>query len=275
MIIMVIILQKGEVTVFKMGPQAFGKILYPVHAFFIDGLLIDTGSRTAHRHIKNIWKNYPIHAIINTHWHEDHIGNNDYLQNTRNLPIYAHEADIPKITNAKDQKYWLYERLSWGIPKGSRVLPLSSKFQTDNYTFEIIHTPGHTPGHICLYEPENKILFSGDLFFGTRITYLRNFETFGEQLDALKKILNYDFTTLFCSFRGIIDDPKPKIRKKIAFMENLRQKVLELAEQGLSENQIQKKVLGRENYMYYMSSGDFSKKHDISRILHENSLNKN
>lgn len=33
MIIMVIITQKGEVTVFKMGPQAFGKILYPVHAF--------------------------------------------------------------------------------------------------------------------------------------------------------------------------------------------------------------------------------------------------
>ncbi|RLI63967.1 MAG: hypothetical protein DRO88_08540 [Promethearchaeia archaeon] len=245
-------------------------MIYPVHAFFIDGLLIDTGSRTSHRHIKPYWEKFPIKAIINTHWHEDHIGNNNYLQNKYHFPIYAHELDIPMIKQPRKQKYWLYERLTWGIPKPSEPSPLDLEFSTENYTFQIIHTPGHSPGHISIYEPKNRILFSGDLFFSTRITYLRTLEKFQQQLDGLKKIQKLDFNTMFCSFSGIVRSPKEKIAKKIDFMETLKENTLKLRNQGLSPREIQHQLLGREDIMSFITSHDFSKFHVIQRILEEN-----
>ena len=41
----------------------------------------------------------------------------------------------------------------------------SAQIKFGETTLEVIHTPGHTPGHLCFYEPEQKILFSGDTLF--------------------------------------------------------------------------------------------------------------
>lgn len=257
----------GGVTDFLMGPQLGKRILYPVHAFLLDDLLIDTGSRTSRKHILKEWQDIPIRTIINTHWHEDHIGNNQILQNSRDLTIYAHPLDIPQIKHPKQEKYWLYERLTWGIPEPSQPKEIPPKIQTENYTLEVIHTPGHTPGHIALYEPQKKWLFTGDLYFAPRITYLRTAENFYDQLKSLKILTELEIETLFCSFRGKIDRPLQHLQKKIEFMENLVEKTHTLAHSGVSVSKIRNRLLGREDFMSWMTGGDFTKKHVIEKIL--------
>ncbi|MFP4672897.1 MAG: MBL fold metallo-hydrolase [Desulfohalobiaceae bacterium] len=84
--------------------------------------------------------------IINTHFHWDHTwGNQELLDKTR-APLLMHEADIP-----------LYgKHVDWPL-QGNEELPLGQ------YSLQIIHTPGHTPGGISIYT--QGMLFTGDSLF--------------------------------------------------------------------------------------------------------------
>lgn len=96
--------------------------------------------------------------IINTHGHIDHIRANDQF----NLPVYIHEFDREYLTDP-------VKNLSSFFPpqyvfKGEVItIKEGEKIEVGSLSFEIIHTPGHTPGSICL-KTEN-IVFTGDTLF--------------------------------------------------------------------------------------------------------------
>ena len=99
-------------------------------------------------------------AIIATHGHLDHLWGAKWASEQWKLPVQIHEADIPMV-KAMQQQYNMF-----GIRRTSEafeVEPLS--LQPSAYSFQIIETPGHTPGSVCLYWPEEKMLLSGDTLF--------------------------------------------------------------------------------------------------------------
>ena len=81
-----------------------------------------------------------------------------------------------------------YQRIVWDWPKRSKGTAIGSTIDAGNYRFEVIHSPGHTDDHICLYEPDKKWLFTGDLFCGTTFIYLRQDENYLQILETLKKL---------------------------------------------------------------------------------------
>jgi glyoxylase-like metal-dependent hydrolase (beta-lactamase superfamily II) len=93
--------------------------------------------------------------IAATHGHYDHIGAVREIKDCYAIPFLMYEADL------------------WGLPlvgapSPDRLLKDKDSFDICHLTFDIIHTPGHTPGGICLYNEKEKVLFSGDtLFQGT------------------------------------------------------------------------------------------------------------
>ncbi len=96
--------------------------------------------------------------VINTHGHGDHIGANSKM----GLPILIHAADAQCLTNPlKNMSGMLGVPIS--SPPASRLLEDGDKINVGNLILEVIHTPGHTPGSICLRCDE--IVFTGDTLF--------------------------------------------------------------------------------------------------------------
>ena len=101
-------------------------------------------------------------AIIATHGHLDHLWGAAWASETWHTPVLMHPDDIP-MAQAMQQQYDLF-----GVrtkPKPFDIQPLNDKSSIINHQSSIINTPGHTPGSVCLYWPEEKVLFSGDTLF--------------------------------------------------------------------------------------------------------------
>ena len=105
--------------------------------------------------------------ITNTHCHFDHIMGVELIRNEYKITFQAHKDDAFWVGNATEQA------LRFGLEVGN-VSPIDSflvekdfvKF--GNTQLEIIHVPGHAPGHIVFYSEKDKILIAGDvLFYGS------------------------------------------------------------------------------------------------------------
>ena len=105
-------------------------------------------------------------SIVATHGHLDHLWGAKWATDRWNTPVLMHEADIP-MAHAMQAQYNLF-----GIRKTAEPFPIET-ITNHQSPFTFIHTPGHTPGSICLYFPNSLIpnsltpsfLLSGDTLF--------------------------------------------------------------------------------------------------------------
>lgn len=100
-------------------------------------------------------------SIIATHGHLDHLWGAAWATAKWHTPVLMHEADIP-MARAMQQQYDMF-----GVRMKAEPFPIESisnlKSQISNLS--IIPTPGHTPGSVSLYFPDDQVLFSGDTLF--------------------------------------------------------------------------------------------------------------
>jgi len=120
-------------------------------------IIIDPGAK-AERILTALGEKTQVLAILLTHAHFDHIGAiNDLLVHFK-CPIYLSEDDQPLM---------LDPQLNYSFPKRFIVqqptLPYPSKLTIGEFTFEIIETPGHTDGSVCLII--DNVMFTGDTLF--------------------------------------------------------------------------------------------------------------
>ena len=262
----------GPVVAFRAARSFFGYGYYFTAAYWVEGLLIDTTcSFTAQELLRALLQgNRPVRQIVNTHSHEDHIGANGLLQRTQAAPVLAHSLALPILANPRLQPLQLYRRVFWGWPEPSQGEPLGEWVETPHYRFQVIHTPGHCPDHICLHEPEQGWLFSADAYIGGQDRAARTDYDICAIIASLKKLAGLPLTALFPGSGTVrMNSPATEIRDKVASMEDLGAKVHELHNRGYSVPAIQKALLGPENNIYYMTLGHFRGSYLIEAYLHQ------
>tara|TARA_B100000214_G_scaffold128623_1_gene91449 strand:- start:186 stop:824 length:639 start_codon:yes stop_codon:yes gene_type:complete len=132
-------------------------------------LIIDPGCYTEKE--KYILKEFIIKQkltptkLINTHCHIDHILGNKFVYQEWGVPLYIHKADLELLENAKkiSEMYGLENYEDSPLPQ--HYVEEGNVITCGQSSFKILLTPGHAPGHICLFNKKNNILISGDVIF--------------------------------------------------------------------------------------------------------------
>jgi len=138
------------------------------NSYFVVGrsvALIDPGFNPRKVSDKGREYNIELNCFINTHCHFDHSGGGFSLRENGVLCM-VHELDADAVESGDDG--FILGGLFGKSPvacKVDRRLVGGEVIDLGGMKLEVVHTPGHTPGSICLYEPDTKSLFSGDTLF--------------------------------------------------------------------------------------------------------------
>jgi glyoxylase-like metal-dependent hydrolase (beta-lactamase superfamily II) len=108
-----------------------------------------------------------VKQILITHAHIDHIAGAQRLKALTGAPILYHESDLAMVRIMDLQASWLAIETPVVLPPDEGLTD-GQTFVVEGISGTVLHTPGHTPGSVCLYLPEHSLLLAGDtLFAGT------------------------------------------------------------------------------------------------------------
>ncbi len=151
----------------------------------------------------------PIRYVINTEHHVDHIFGNYYFKGAGR--VVHHQGVYDRFMVAfpdLDPFAYAKEAIPTDDPEGEAIFPDRETYErhpnkgtivftgdltlrVGNHTFQLLHTPGHTPGQVAVYVPEERVVFTGDTVFNDCQTWLMTSDV-PQWLDALERIRALD-----------------------------------------------------------------------------------
>jgi glyoxylase-like metal-dependent hydrolase (beta-lactamase superfamily II) len=203
------------------------------HSYLIKGedlcVLIDPGVR---QHVDALQRGMSnagvsvrdVDLVICTHEHFDHIGANKHFQDT--AMISAHRYAATKLA-CGDEEITMCRANAQDV-NGYRVhmwLENISLIDAGDWKLKILHTPGHTSGCICIYEPRKRVLISGDTVFakGT-ISDISKSGSYGEYINSLRRLNTMKIDLILPGHGAVSDGPEEDMDRAIeAAEEMLRQ----------------------------------------------------
>lgn len=162
----------------KFGPVRFipginrGKYPY-CHSLYIEGAKILIDPASDRERLKRLRDEDGVEQVWLSHWHEDHFMDLDLFDE---LPLGIHPLDAPPLADVENflDAYDIETpafRESWRSiatdmfhyrPRIPQIALEEGTLELGGLTVDILHTPGHTPGHLCFFFPEHGVLFLGD-----------------------------------------------------------------------------------------------------------------
>jgi glyoxylase-like metal-dependent hydrolase (beta-lactamase superfamily II) len=199
------------------------------------------------------WDGKPIRKIILSHAHPDHMGAmSTLLSEMTPETVLLHELDLPyaldperlslsfdiplckaraggtEILDETDKKGPRFDLLGYFHSldcamcpvKPDRLLVEGETIQIGRYDFRIIHTPGHAPGHVSLYDKNKRLLLAGDILGEMIAWYAPSSGGAEGYLNSLKKVNELDIDLILPSHGNAIVDARQAVQKT-------RQKILD------------------------------------------------
>lgn len=214
--------EKGRIKFIRGGK-------YPhCHSLFIDDrhrVVIDPSSHE--ETLLAVLQEGPVDVLINSHAHEDHLIYNPHF---RSSAFWVHEADalaFEAVENLIDcygntdetaRQGWirfLLDDCHYEPRKADRYLRDGEVIDLGEVRMEVIHTPGHTPGHLSFYFPHEKILFTGDLDLVKAGPYYGDvYSDVEDTIRSLNRLMTYPCDTYLTSHgKGIYEGDQRHIEQ--------------------------------------------------------------
>ena len=148
-----------RIEVGAFGPwQTNGYLAWDGHS--TDALVLDPGMGAADPLMERVRASgLRLHRIANSHGHIDHIFDNAALMRASNAPLAIHPHDEYRLSGANSYGFEVEPVIA------SEHLRDGEQLRIGDLVFDILHTPGHTEGSVCLYEERRALLLSGDTLF--------------------------------------------------------------------------------------------------------------
>jgi glyoxylase-like metal-dependent hydrolase (beta-lactamase superfamily II) len=254
-----------------MARGVMGLPMYWTGAYYWDGVLLDCGPPVTAGQLLKVLAGRPLEALLVTHHHEDHMGAAAHVLRERGVRAQVHPAGVPLLAGGYVVE--MYRRLAWGRPPRVTADPLGDEVIAGRRRFRVIHTPGHSPDHVCFFEPERGWLFTGDLFLAERVRYLRSDEDLGGLIASLDAVGRLPLQAVFCAHRGPLRDGPAALRRKRDVLVSLRERVLDLLGQGLPEREVTRRAVGPEGGLTWYSLGRFSARNFVRAVGRERNGN--
>lgn len=242
-----------------------GRKVRSVYSFLVDGMLIDTGAKSLDTDLIPFYEQSSFDFVALTHSHEDHTGNAHWIQTERNIPIFIHPNGINICT--QEGSYPEYRKRIWGERKEFTALPLGETIHSRILEWEVIYTPGHSDDHVALFDRSTGRLFSGDLYLQPETKIMMDFESVPVLMKSIRKLLSYNFDTMFCSHAGYIQEGKKQLKQKLINLEYLYGEVKYLHEKGLSIIEINDRLFPKKYPIVDLSNGEFDTVHIVTSII--------
>ncbi len=249
----------GDVTRIRMASLACRLTGMDVSAYVIRGTLIDCGYPLASAELASTLDRLRVHGAVLTHWHEDHAGN-AMLLIRRGLPMLASAVTLEKLRNRPS--ILPYRHVFWGRPPAFDATP--EPYADDS--LEFIHTPGHTADHHVVLDKQTGTVFTGDLWLGVRNRAIHP----GEDLEAMERSLRLVIALqparMFDAHRGLVRDPVRALTVKAEWLAETAGLVRQRLSEGWSERAIVREVLGGEEFVAWMSFGEYARRNFVRAV---------
>ncbi len=255
------------ITQIRMSREIDGKPVYWVSAYLVDGLLIDTGCSYTADELLKFLESRGVKLAVNTHFHEDHIGANRMLLERLGIDIFAHPDSVKRISHKIE--LYPYQETVWGFPEPTIVKPVPDEIKTDNFTFQVIETPGHSAGHIALVELSKGWCFSGDIFARERPKFIRPEEDVSGMIKSMRSLiaLPCERLILLTSVGKIVRDGRKALSDCITYITGLAEKAAALSTSGSTVEEIMDKMFGGEHNFASITNNHYSTYNFVKSLL--------
>jgi glyoxylase-like metal-dependent hydrolase (beta-lactamase superfamily II) len=255
--------QHGSVQAIRMARSVLGRPLYWTAAYWIDGLLIDTGPACTAEQLVRTLDGRPVRQIALTHAHENHIGGLARLR--RQYPdaiVYAPRQAIELIRDPSKIAIQPYRRVIWGTPQPvdgvCSLDEVDDRITTHEFSLRAIETPGHSRDHVSYFEPRYRWLFCGDAFVGGRdLAWAPEFDMFGI-VSSLRTMASLRPERLFPGSGEVRRTPVPDLHGKISQLIQMAQEVDKLERKGCTTAEMVEMLLQGEPRIKLWTMGHFS-----------------
>ena len=162
-----------------------------------------------------------VNLIILTHEHYDHIGATAFFHRTAVIAAHRLAANklelqdefvtLSKYRNQPSKPFWVDIWLEDG-----------SIIDLGNYELQVIHTPGHTSGCICLYEPRAGLLFTGDtVFAGGTLSEIAVGGNVSDYVNSVRRLSNLKVKQLYPGHGRVSSTPDEDLPNAIVYAQTM------------------------------------------------------
>lgn len=242
-------------------------------------VMIDTGFPWAARALKRtlVEKGWDrtLQAIINTHYHEDHVGNNDVVANLCRARFFGSAITAAEV-RLPPRLPW-YRRFLFGPLHAAGIETAPGSLQIADQELQILDTPGHCPGHLSVFVPQTGWLFSGDLFVAPDLdTQLPDVDG-PDWIRSLEATLALPVTALFDAHGSILrgeEEVQRLLRQKRDFLCDIQARIRENLDASESIEDLSHRVFGShtlaerlalgDGWLSLLTGADFSRHHLVA-----------